>query len=312
MLLEKTLRLKPTPAAHYNLGNLLSRAGKLEEAEAHYAAALRLKQDFPDAWYNLGLLQSKEGKPDAAVSSLATALALQPGHIGARLSLGAVLGSQGKLDAALAEFMAAVSSAPGNPDAHFNAAAALSSLGEHGRAAGHFREVLRLRPGDREASVRLGQSLLALGQYRETSEIFEQMLRDAPNAQVHYLMAMATHAEGNLEAALPHYREAARLQPSMPVYLNDLAWVLATAPDPTLRNPAEAVRFAEETCRLAPDEPRFWGTLDAAYAAAGRFEAAISTAAKARDIAQAKGQTEVARQAEERLGLYRAGKAYTQ
>jgi hypothetical protein len=58
------------------------------------------------------------------------------------------------------------------------------------------------------------------------------------------------------------------------------------------------------------NEARFFGTLDAAYSGAGRFEEAITTAQKARELALAAGQKQIAEKAEERLGLYRARKPF--
>ena len=102
-----------------------------------------------------------------------------------------------------------------------------------------------------------------------------------------------------------------RLSPNTSLYLNDLAWLLATNPKPERREGAEAVRLAERACALSGGkEARFWGTLDAAYAEAGRFVDAMATATKARDLALAAGQPDIAQRAEERLALYRAGKPY--
>jgi hypothetical protein len=52
--------------------------------------------------------------------------------------------------------------------------------------------------------------------------------------------------------------------------------------------------------------------LDAAYAEAGRFAEAITTAEEARSLALAANNTELANQAAERLKLYRTGAPYHQ
>ena len=57
---------------------------------------------------------------------------------------------------------------------------------------------------------------------------------------------------------------------------------------------------------------RFWGTLDAAYAEAGRFEEAVNTAEKVRKLAQAANQPELAKAAEQRLALYRKAQPFRQ
>jgi Flp pilus assembly protein TadD len=140
---------------------------------------------------------------------------------------------------------------------------------------------------------------------------FREVLRLRPDAQTHYRLALALDSQGQADEALAHYREAVRLSPNTPLYLNDLAWFLATNPKAALRDGAEAVRLAERACQLSGGkEPRCWGTLDAAYAEAGRFAEAVATVAKVRQLALAAGQPDIAQQAEERLALYRAGKPY--
>ena len=84
-------------------------------------------------------------------------------------------------------------------------------------------------------------------------------------------------------------------QPDWPESLNNLAWILAANRDATLRNGAEAVVLAERACKLTDyKEGLFVGTLADAYAEAGRFPEAVSAAEKARSLALAAGQKEIA------------------
>ena len=64
--------------------------------------------------------------------------------------------------------------------------------------------------------------------------------------------------------------------------LNETAWMLATNPNASLRNGAEAVGYAERAEKLSGnqkggDKPTILGTLAAAYAEAGRFPDAVRT-----------------------------------
>jgi hypothetical protein len=73
------------------------------------------------------------------------------------------------------------------------------------------------------------------------------------------------------------------------------------------------VQLGERACELSGRrQPQFLGTLDAAYAAAGRFPEAITVAEEAQRGALAAGNQAVADAAAARLELYRAGKAYYQ
>ena len=119
--------------------------------------------------------------------------------------------------------------------------------------------------------------------------------------------------QGKAEEAVAHYNEAIRLKPDWPEPLNDLAWLLATYPRAELRNGVQAVELAERACRLTTfKEARFLGTLDAAYAEAGRFPEAITIAEQAKSTALAAGEKSTAEQADERLKLYRSGLPFHQ
>jgi len=93
--------------------------------------------------------------------------------------------------------------------------------------------------------------------------------------------------------------------------VNDFAWFLATSHQATNRNGALAIELAEYVCEQTHyREAILVGTLAAAYAEAGRFKEAISTAQKACDLAAKSGQAELLKRNQELLRLYRAHKAY--
>ena len=308
---EQSLNAQPNGSVHYNFANLLLKQGELDQAHTHYLAALQLKPRLIEAWYNLGVLEATRGRPEDATRAYIAALQIKPDYVEAHLSLGAQLAGQRKLDDAVAHFQAALRVGPENPDVRFNLAAALNARGDFAGAASNLWETCRLRPDDVEARANLGLALLYQGKMADAADQFRAVLRSQPNADTHYHLALALDSQGQSQEALTHYREAVGLSPATPLYLNDLAWFLATNPKPELRDPPEAVRLAEQACQSSGGQvARFWGTLDAAYAAAGRFADALSTATKVRAMALASNQPEIARRAEERLALYRAGQPF--
>jgi Flp pilus assembly protein TadD len=119
--------------------------------------------------------------------------------------------------------------------------------------------------------------------------------------------------QGNLKEAIANYRQVLQQKPDSAAALNDLAWILATAPQAELRNGPEAVGMAERACRLGgAGNARFLGTLAAAYAEAGRFPEAVKTAEQARDLAVAAGEKSLAEGTEARLARYRRQQPYRQ
>ena len=90
-----------------------------------------------------------------------------------------------------------------------------------------------------------------------------------------------------------------------------ISWTMATAPDGLVRNGREAVGLAEQAVSIAGDgNPQLLDTLAAAYAEAGRFPEAIATAERAIGRAASASDTALAEAIQERVGLYRAGRAF--
>jgi hypothetical protein len=71
------------------------------------------------------------------------------------------------------------------------------------------------------------------------------------------------------------------------------------------------VRLAERACQTTEYKvAAVVGTLAAAYAEAGRFDDAVATSEKARELALSLGQKEVADKNAEMMQLFKAGKPY--
>jgi len=87
--------------------------------------------------------------------------------------------------------------------------------------------------------------------------------------------------------------------------LNNLAWILATAPDDKFRNGTRAVQLAKKADLLANGSNSiFVRTLAAAYAEAGQFAEAIQNAQRALDLANDQHNRTLAALIQEDLDLY--------
>jgi hypothetical protein len=98
-------------------------------------------------------------------------------------------------------------------------------------------------------------------------------------------------------------------EPDSPEPLNNLAWLLATSSDDSVRNGTEAVHLAEHACYLTGfKQMTMVSTLAAAYAETGRFPEAIGCA----ELVMKSGDARLMDINRQLLALYRAGKAYHQ
>jgi Flp pilus assembly protein TadD len=136
---------------------------------------------------------------------------------------------------------------------------------------------------------------------------FEKTLQMQPNdADAHTGLGNALLRKGALKEAIAHYNEAMALAPKDPHSRSNLAWVLATSTDASIRDGAKAVELAQQAISLSGGrEPLFFRTLAAAYAETGRFSDAIAVTQQAVAIAGTQGQTGLANLLEEDVLLYR-------
>ena len=110
-----------------------------------------------------------------------------------------------------------------------------------------------------------------------------------------------------------HFRRVLEVRPDWPPSLAGLAWLLATYPDPAVRDAVEAVALAERAAEVTNHEEV--GALDvlaAAYASAGRFDQAVTTARAALELASARDQESLAAGIRQRLQTYLRYRPYRQ
>src|SRR5206468_2705273 len=112
---------------------------------------------------------------------------------------------------------------------------------------------------------------------RTTTSASRRRDRDGSMRHLRISMALLIRGGSTREAA-SHLREAIRLSPDWPQPLNALAWLLATSPDPAVRDGERALRLAARAVELtASRNPQVLDTQAAAQAASGRFAAAVAT-----------------------------------
>jgi protein O-mannosyl-transferase len=137
---------------------------------------------------------------------------------------------------------------------------------------------------------------------------WEKTLQIQPNdADAHTCLGNALLRRGSPKEAIAHYQKAMALAPDDPHSRINVAWVLATVPDASIRDGIKAVEFAQQAVELSGGrDPKFLRTLAAAYAESGRFSEAVMTAKQAIMIASMQGKSGLADLLDEDLRLYRA------
>ena len=139
---------------------------------------------------------------------------------------------------------------------------------------------LWIAPEQVDALFRLASLRIAEGQFGAAiSDLRRFQKLEAEDFNGYYLLGLALMRTGRSIDALAQFREAARLEPDRYQPINDMAFLLATHPDPQRRDPQEAIILAERASGLTGQRnPTVLTTLAAAYAADGQFDRAIQLA----------------------------------
>lgn len=158
----------------------------------------------------------------------------------------------------------------------------------------------------------LGVVLLEIGRAKESLEHLQTALALEPrNPDTHYNLGNTLLQMDRAAEAVREYEQALAIDPDDSQCLNNLAWTLATWPDPFVRDGRRAVKTAEQADALTRhSSPIIAATLAAAYAESGRFPEAVEAANRAIRQAQAEGNTSRAESIRAQLRLYEAGSAF--
>ena len=221
--------------------------------------------------------------------------------------------AQGELDNAIADVTEAIRLDPTDSAWWNNRANYWTRKGEIENAIKDYTETIRLKPSSAYAHANRGGAHIVAGDFDSAIKDCTEAIRLDPGLGPAYVVrADARFESGDYELAVQDIESALRLDATSPVAMNSLAWLRATCPDASFRDPAKALELARKAGELfAWVYDWNWNTLAAAHAAAGDFAAAIEAQEKA--IALQARQPSRPRDRKEfaaRLALYKAGTPY--
>ncbi len=163
-----------------------------------------------------------------------------------------------------------------------------------------------------DAYAKLGREFVQKRQMASAESALKYALKvNAIDVQARMGLAEVLLLQKKYGEAVGQYREILKLADRQPMTLNNLAWILATSEDESIRSPAEAMTFAERLCEVTGRaEPVSLDTLSVALAANGQFEKAVTTLEAAISLAKDAGKP--IDRMEKRLELFRNNRTYTE
>ncbi|MHC4609722.1 MAG: tetratricopeptide repeat protein, partial [Planctomycetota bacterium] len=181
--------------------------GDLEAAEETVRKALAATPRSAKLHVGLSRLLRKLERTDEAVQWARSAVELEPQLAVAHAALGEALRAAGNLESATVAFRRALDLEPSRPALHAALAETLADQQRYAQAADHFRQAVNLGSHNPAHHLGLAKVLIRQGHYAEAIPVLEQGVERTESAQ-----------------AMDH-----------------LAWLLATCPDDSLRDPSRAI-----------------------------------------------------------------------
>lgn len=236
---------------HNDLGLVLERAGRFDDAVRELREALRLDPRLVAAYNNLGYCLAALGQFGESATAYETSLKILPHQPDVLSNLATVFMRQQRLDEAIQRFRQAAQMAPDSPGIQMNVANALQTAGRFEESIAAYREALRLQPGWGDAQHNLAMALQRAGRTTEAVAAFEEAARLAPaDASAQLDLADALVSLNRLEDAVPHFEAALRtIEPARaPEVHNAVGAVLIR-----LGQTDAAIRHFEAALALRPD-----------------------------------------------------------
>ncbi|MCP4591963.1 MAG: tetratricopeptide repeat protein [bacterium] len=167
--------------AHCDLGIAYRRAGKTDDALAHYRQAVELVPDHFKAWYNLGNIQLSGGRIDEAIEAYRQTLRIRPRDYRAHHNLGLALERSGDLDRAVAHHRQSTLIKPDFVTGHMSWANMLAKRGRFTEAVERYEKALRLAPDYYRGHYNLGLALVKLNRLSQAANAFRRTLLLKPD-----------------------------------------------------------------------------------------------------------------------------------
>ena len=208
---------------------LLQRAA-YRQAVQSFRQVLAAEPDFFEAQFNLGFAYLQWGGdhlPDA-VRELKKAIKMQPRNSDAWSNLAIAYENLGKGGDATDALSQAVALNPDNLTARGNLAAMYANANKMQQAVAQYREIVKMDPASADMALNLAKCLVAVKSFDEAKDVLKKAIAAAPDKGEGHaeLASIYLKNDNDPDKAIAEYRLAISLEPSNPVFYEDIAGVL--------------------------------------------------------------------------------------
>ncbi len=200
--------------AHYALAHEAQASGDLDRALSQYKASLAIEPAYVEAHNNVGTVLAKLGRSDEAALSLWRAIRFDPSFHPAYFQLGGVFLSRNYVPAAASAFSRAVELQPRNIEYRHAMGIALHRLGQRRDAMRIWVQLIDEAPDNAEVQNSIGKALIEGKDMVGAEKHINAAILASPDfPEAHYNMANVQAANGRIDEALASFRRAVKLKP---------------------------------------------------------------------------------------------------
>jgi Flp pilus assembly protein TadD len=265
--------------AHTDLADILMDKGELGAAIQQYQMSLALRLD-PEICHNLGNALLQVGRPDEAAVYFKKALELDPNYAVGYSDMGNMYLQKNQLDLAIQYMQKSLQLVPDMPITYYNLGNAYAEEQRLDLAIRYWEKAIQLQPDYPMPHGNLGNAFML---------------------------------EGQTAKAVEQWKLALQYMPDLTTAQVNLAWVLATSPDPSMRDGPTAIALAERACQLSSGRDPMTlrsalRSLAAAFAENGQYANAVAAAQQALQLSR--GNPGLTAMMQEQLRYYQNHQPY--
>ena len=251
--------------------------GKADKALEDFDRAIDLGYAEAHAFISRGLFHASLGNYDKAIADYDRAIEVDPKDTAPLINRATAYMMKSAFDKAIEDYTVAIDRQPKRTSLLHQRAIAHKAAGNMEQAAADFTKILEINENDITAVMGRGYVHFQNGDNEAAINDFGKATELNPKDPVAYNNRGYNLSEmGRFAEALKDYDKALELAPKYALALQNRAWLLATADDIQLRDPASAVESAKLACELTNYESiEDLSALAAALAADGKFDEAV-------------------------------------
>lgn len=265
---------------HFVWGVLFREAGKLQEAEEELKKSLLIQSDSAEVLDELGKVLMKQNKTEEAVNIYEKLIRINPDSYQAWYGKACANFKIAHWKKAVNCYLEAIRIKPDCFRSYYNMAAALEEEGNEKAAIESYHSAIAINPDFTQAYNNLGILLSTMGRREEALEIYEEGIRrNSKQDSLYFNMGMCLYEEGRFSEAAAAYRNALDINPDGLEIYYYLGSVLTE-----MHNYNDAIDAYKSALEIKPSDSELYYHLATIYALLRRNDISMENLQKAMEL----------------------------